>query len=108
MYFCDAGKRPPKELSAGVCTRTFWAEKMLVSLLEFSPHSIIPNHKHAHEQVGIVVEGELYMTIGGETRLMKAGEAYVIPGNVEHGGKTGDTPARVFDAFAPVRDEYKY
>jgi quercetin dioxygenase-like cupin family protein len=54
-----------------------------------------------------VLEGELYMTIAGETRLMKAGEAYVIPGNVEHGGKTGDIPAKVFDAFSPIREEYK-
>jgi quercetin dioxygenase-like cupin family protein len=108
MYFCDSGERAPKELSPGVCTRTFWQDNMLVSLLEFSPNSVIPDHRHPQEQVGVVLEGELYMTIGGETRLLKPGEAYVIPGNVEHGGKTGEKPARVFDAFSPVRDEYKF
>ncbi|MBI1744934.1 cupin domain-containing protein [Candidatus Acetothermia bacterium] len=108
MYFCDMNNRLSKELSQGVRTRTFWADRMLISVLEFASHSIVPNHKHPHEQVGVILEGELYMTIAGETRLMKAGEAYVIPGNVEHGGKTGDKPARVFDTFSPVREEYKY
>ena len=108
MYFCNAGTRPSKELSPGVCTRTFWGDKMLVSLLEFSPNSVVPMHTHPQEQVGVVIEGELYMTIGAETRLMKAGESYVIPGDVEHGGKTGEKPAKVVDVFSPVRDEYKY
>lgn len=108
MHFCNLKNRLPKELSPGVRIRTFWADRMLVSILEFAPNSIVPNHKHPHEQVGVVLDGELYMTIAGETRLMKAGEAYVIPSNVEHGGKTGDKPARVFDAFSPVREEYKY
>lgn len=108
MYFCDLRDRPPKELMPGVRTRTFWADRMLISVVEFEPHSTVPNHKHPHEQVGVVIEGELYMTIAGETRLMKAGEAYVIPGNVEHAGRTGEKTAKVFDSFSPVRDDYKY
>lgn len=107
MYFCDTN-RSTKEVSPGVRTRTYWADRMLVSILEFSPNSVVPNHAHPHEQVGIILEGELYMTIAGETRLMKAGESYVIPGGIEHGGRAGDSPAKVFDAFSPVRDEYKY
>jgi quercetin dioxygenase-like cupin family protein len=81
---------------------------MLVSLLEFSANAIVPLHTHAEEQVGIVLEGELYMTIGGETRLMKPGQAYIIPSNVEHGGRAGEKPVKVFDAFSPVRKEYRY
>jgi quercetin dioxygenase-like cupin family protein len=48
------------------------------------------------------------MTIAGETRLIKAGEAYVIPGHVEHGAKAGEKSAKVFDVFSPVREDYKY
>lgn len=107
MYFSNVANRPFKELTPGVCTRTFWANSMLVSLLD-SPNSVVPPHSHPEEQVGIVLEGELYMTIGGETRLMKAGELYVIPGDVEHGGKTTGNPAKVCDVFSPIRKEYQY
>lgn len=108
MYFSNVANRPFKELTPGVCTRTFWANNILVSLLDFSPNSVVPMHSHPEEQVGIVLEGELYMTIGGETRLMKAGELYVIPGDVEHGGKTTDNLAKVCDVFSPIRKEYQY
>jgi quercetin dioxygenase-like cupin family protein len=108
MSFCDLEPRAAKRLFEGVQTRTFWGERMLVSLLEFAPNSHVPDHTHPHEQVGIVVEGELYMTIAGVTRLMKAGESYVIPGNVPHSGRTGNKWAKVFDAFSPVRAEYQY
>jgi quercetin dioxygenase-like cupin family protein len=107
-YFCDTDSRAPKELTPGVRTRTFWADRMLVSILEFAPHAVVPSHRHAEEQVGVVLEGELYMTIAGETGLMKAGESYVIPAEIEHGGRTADRPARVFDAFSPVRADYRY
>ncbi len=108
MYFSDVTNRPLKELTPGVRTRTFWSNNMLVSLLEFSPNSVVPPHSHPQEQVGIVLEGELYMTIGGETRLMKAGELYVIPGDIEHGGETTDNSAKVCDVFSPIREEYQY
>src|SRR5579863_767662 len=105
VYFSDVANRFSKGLAPGVCTRTFWTNNMLVSLLYFSPNSVVPLHSHPEEQVGIVLEGELYMTIGGETRLMKAGELYVIPADVEHGGKTADHSAKVCDVFSPVRKE---
>lgn len=108
VYFSGVADRPFKELTRGVRTRTFWADNMLVSLLEFSPHSVVPLHSHREEQVGIVLEGELYMTIDGETRLMKAGELYMIPGDVEHGGMTTDNPAKVCDVFSPIREQYQY
>jgi quercetin dioxygenase-like cupin family protein len=108
VYFSNVANRPFKELTPGVRTRTFWSNNVLVSLLDFSPNSVVPLHSHREEQVGIVLEGELYMTIGSETRLMKAGELYVIPGDVEHGGKTTDNPAKVCDVFSPIRKEYQY
>jgi len=48
------------------------------------------------------------LTIDGETHWIEPGETYIIPGGVEHGGKTGDTPARALDVFSPVRENYQY
>ena len=108
MYYYNPKERETKELAPGVMARTFWGEKMLLSLLEFDPNSEVPNHTHPHEQGGMILEGELEMNIGGDARLLKPGDTYIIPGGIEHGGKSGSAPARVLDIFSPVREEFKY
>lgn len=107
-YFFDPATRTPKELLPGVVTRTFWGERMLVSVVDLSPNATIPPHSHPHEQTGMVVKGEMELTIGGETRVVKAGDVYVVPGGIEHGVRMGDAPCQVVETFAPVREEYKF
>ncbi|MCZ7569145.1 MAG: cupin domain-containing protein [Ardenticatenaceae bacterium] len=108
MYYFDPIERQSKELAPGVLARTFWGDKMLMSVVEFLPGATVPDHSHAHEQVGIVLEGELTMTIGDQTKVLRPGDVYVIPGDVEHNAKAEGGPAKVLDIFSPVRDEYKY
>ncbi|MEC9445278.1 MAG: cupin domain-containing protein, partial [Chloroflexota bacterium] len=82
-YFIDAASREPLELVPGARTRTFWGEQMLFSLVEVDADSEVPLHTHPHEQGGIIVEGELEMGVDGEVKLLKPGDMYIIPGNVE-------------------------
>lgn len=108
MSFLDVESRSTKELAPGVQARTFWQDKMLVAIVDLAPHAEVPVHQHPHEQAGSVLNGELSLTIDGETRTLTQGDVYLIPGNVEHSATTGEMPARVMDVFSPVRDEYKY
>ena len=107
-YFKDAQSRDPLELAPGVRTRTFWGERVLLSLVEIDTNSEVPNHTHPHEQAGIVVEGEMEMGIGGDVRTLRAGDMYIIPGNIEHYARCAGIGAKVLDIFSPVREEFKY
>ena len=107
-YFKDAADRDPLELAPGARTRTFWGEKMLLSLVEIDAGAEVPLHTHPHEQGGIVVEGEMEMSIGGEVRKLKPGDMYIIPGDVEHSAKGGADAVKVLDVFSPVRTEFQY
>jgi quercetin dioxygenase-like cupin family protein len=107
-YFKDANDRESLELAPGARTSTFWGENMLLSLVEIDANSEVPPHVHMHEQGGIVIEGEMEMGIDGEVRLLKPGDMYIIPGNVEHYAKCYDTPAKALDIFSPVRLEFQY
>lgn len=107
-YFCDLENRPFKEVAPGVAIQTYWQSEMLLSVVELEPHAVVPLHSHPHEQAGTVIWGEMELTIAGETRLLKAGDCYLIPGDVEHTATAGEQPVRVIDVFAPVREEYKY
>ncbi len=108
MYFYDPAERQQKELAPGIMARTFWGEQMLLAVVDLEPDAVLPIHSHMHEQSGIVLEGELEFTVGGETKVLKPGDVYVIPGNTEHHARTGSAGAKVVDIFSPVREEYKY
>jgi len=46
----------------------------------------LPKHAHGH-QWGIVVDGTMDLTIGGETKTYRQGDSYFVPAGVEHSGK---------------------
>lgn len=54
----------------------------------------------------MVIEGQLEMTLAGETRVVEAGMAAVIPGDVPHAGRAL-TACRAIDVFYPARDDYR-
>ena len=80
---------------------------MLVSV-EFEPNASVPIHKHPQEQAGMVIAGSLEFIIGNEHQILPPGALYFVPGNVEHGAKSGPEPTKVLDIFTPVRDDFKY
>lgn len=80
-----------------VQTAVVKSEHGLVAFFTFLKDMELPTHAHG-AQWGTVVEGEIKLTIGGETKIYKAGDSYSIPAGVEHGAliKAG---TRVIDAF---------
>ncbi|MBI3003149.1 MAG: cupin domain-containing protein [candidate division NC10 bacterium] len=107
MSFVDLNAKTAKMLFEGVRAQVAWGDRLMLSLVTLDAGSTVPMHSHPHEQAGIVVEGELDFTIGAETRRVKAGDSYIIPGNVQHGCAACAGRALVLDIFSPVREEYK-
>jgi quercetin dioxygenase-like cupin family protein len=107
-YFCDVENRAAKEIAPGIQIRTFWGDEILVSVVDLAANSVVPMHSHPHEQAGVVISGELELTIEGETRKLGPGDTYIVPGGIEHSGGTGDAPTKVWDVFSPVREDYQY
>jgi len=60
-------------------------------------------HHHVEQQIAIVLSGELAFTVGGESRVMRAGDCVVIPPHVPHGGVAGPQGCTVVDVFTPPR-----
>ena len=107
-YFRDPSQVERIELAPGVMLRTMWGDKVMMSMVEVSPRAVVPNHTHPHEQAGLVLQGEFEFTIGGETKWVRPGDAYVIPGGVEHSLVGSDGWSLVLDIFSPPREEYKH
>jgi quercetin dioxygenase-like cupin family protein len=60
-------------------------EQVLLCRVRYEPGATVPRHTHEHtEQVMYILEGELEMTVGDETRLISAGDVVVVNRGVEH------------------------
>lgn len=108
MILLDQPNRPTKDLVPGGRTKTFWGEQMLVSRVDFDPGVVVPEHRHPHEQFGVILSGELTLTVAGEPLLLRAGDMYLIPGNVPHSAKAGPEGFTAAEVFSPVREDLKY
>ncbi|MEL6572568.1 MAG: cupin domain-containing protein [Pseudomonadota bacterium] len=69
----------------------------LVAFFSFLKDMELPVHSHG-AQWGTVVEGEIELTIGGETKVYRAGDSYFIPAGVAHGAQI-KSGTRVIDVF---------
>jgi len=54
-----------------------------IVFFEIEPTARVPPHSHS-AQFGVVMEGELALTIGDETGTYKKGDTYFIPEGVVH------------------------
>lgn len=91
----------------GVDIHTLAGQGMMLSLVTFEPFAIVQPHAHPHEQMGLLLEGELQFEIGGERSLVRPGQMWQIPGGVEHRCQAGAAGAKALDVFHPVRDDYR-
>ena len=67
----------------GVKGKILQGENHQIVFFEIEPIGEVPPHSHG-EQWGIVVDGEMHITIDGETRILKKGDSYHIPRGVVH------------------------
>jgi quercetin dioxygenase-like cupin family protein len=97
----------PYELASGVNMFPLFGEAGMLNVVDLEPNAVVPVHQHEHEQLGLVLTGEITMTIGGADHLCTPDVAYQIPGGVEHGARAGPDGCRVVDIFVPVREDYR-
>jgi quercetin dioxygenase-like cupin family protein len=106
MPFIDINDFQAQEVTPGCQLRTPYGENMMLSYLEMDEGAEIPLHHHPHEQGGMLIKGNVQLTIGDETRICHAGDMFLIPPNVPHRAVAVDGPAVVMDVFSPVREDY--
>ncbi len=67
----------------GITLRLLQGPTACATFVEAMQDSEVPEHSHG-AQWGIVVAGELVLTIGGKTRVLRPGEEYFVPAGVPH------------------------
>lgn len=91
----------------GIEMRAFSGERAMLNWARLAPDVELPLHHHPHEQIGMVLEGELTLTIGDDTRTLTAGGLFAIPPDVPHAGRAGAEGCVAIDVFSPPREDYR-
>jgi quercetin dioxygenase-like cupin family protein len=95
-----------KELVPGITGYYAHGTSLSFGYVEIKEGSILPEHRHVHEQITFIIEGQLDMMIDSKPCSLTAGMYYVIPSNTPHSA-VAKTACKVIDAFNPVREDYK-
>jgi quercetin dioxygenase-like cupin family protein len=105
--FDDVGELPRQQIWDGVVSRSIRSELLTLALVELEPNAAVPEHSHENEQVGLLIQGSLTFTIGGETRALDPGGTWRILTNVPHSVTVGPDGASLVEVFAPARADWE-
>jgi quercetin dioxygenase-like cupin family protein len=94
-------------LAEGVSAQALFGEGAMLNLVELAPDALVPGHSHPHEQLGVVLRGELNLVVAGHEHPLREMDAYTLPGGLEHQAQAGPQGALVLDVFQPVREDYR-
>jgi len=78
------------------------AEHQEVVWAKFEPTGNYPLHSHPYEQISVMLQGRMRLTVGEEVREVGPGDLWHAPANVKHGGEIlGDEPVVFIDVYSP-------
>jgi quercetin dioxygenase-like cupin family protein len=92
------------EVYPGVTRRTFDTDSLTCNAYSFEPGATFPIHRHVQEQVTLVLDGEVEMSLGVQSRRLTAGAWAVTEPQVAHGIVAGPKGAEVVAIISPRRN----
>jgi quercetin dioxygenase-like cupin family protein len=85
------------EFRPGISSKLESGTNLTMAFMEISKNKEGPAHDHPFDQCGIVIEGEIEMSVGDEKKLLRPMETYFIPAGTNHNWKTLSLPAKILD-----------
>ncbi len=97
MSFWDLKLLKLDEFRPGIWSQLESGSNLTMAFMEIAPNKEGNAHDHPFDQCGIVIEGEIEMSVGEEKKLLKPMETYFIPAGLKHNWKTTTSSAKILD-----------
>ncbi|MDR1534037.1 MAG: cupin domain-containing protein [Planctomycetota bacterium] len=106
-FFIDS-ENPWKDLGDGMKRKIMpWTDNLMAARVVFAKGAIGRIHSHdAHTQIAYIAAGSFEATVGGERKILRAGDAYLAPKAVPHGAIALEEGSVIIDVFTPKRDDF--
>jgi quercetin dioxygenase-like cupin family protein len=101
--FVDPSSLPSHEPRPGWSGRFFHSDHMTFAYYDIAAEADVHAHSHPNEEVWHVVAGALELTLGEETRVVRAGEAAIVPAGEPHSVRAIE-PTHAIVVDYPLRD----
>ncbi len=88
----------------GVYAQIVAGQELMAMRVTFEPGGFAVPHSHPHEQMSIVLQGQVEFTIDGEKKMLEAGDVVSIPGHVVHSAMALKE-TYLIEVFTPVRED---
>jgi quercetin dioxygenase-like cupin family protein len=108
MHYFQSDSMAWTELEGGMRRKIVGHTPQLMSVLvQFDKGAVGTPHAHdIHDQIAFVVAGSFEVVVDGETRVLRAGDAFIAPHDVSHGVVALEHHSLLLDQFAPRRDDF--
>ncbi len=97
MGFWDLKALKLEEFRPGIRSKVESGSNLTMALMEISANREGMAHDHPFDQCGVVIEGEIEISMGEEKRLLRQMETYFIVAGIRHNWKTAALPAKILD-----------
>ena len=97
---------PPFSPAPGIQIQPVIGESLMTCWIAMEPGAVVVEHSHVNEQLGVVVEGSVTLTVEGDARELVVGDAYLVPSDLVHSGVAGADGVLLVETFVPIREEY--
>ncbi len=106
-YFSDFKTADFVTPAEGIKVKSVHLDNVMMTYMEFEPNTDLPEHSHPHEQITMIHQGKLEMTVDGQMKIMHKGDVVIVPPNKTHSARTLEEPTIAVDAWSPTRQDYK-
>lgn len=96
---------PVEAMSSHIGRQFVSGEGAMLARVLLKKGAVVPEHQHLNEQLAYILEGALRFVIGGEERVVRAGEILVIPPHVPHSAEALEDTVDL-DVFTPPRADW--
>ena len=80
-------------------------EKTHLCEFRINKGSMVPKHRHPHEQTGYLISGRVKFILEDEEFVAGPGDSWCLPGNIVHTAETLEDSVLV-EIFSPVREDF--
>ncbi len=109
MSILHASDVLPEVISPGRTRMIMHTDHVMMVVVDFNdgPHQFSdPPHRHPHEQITYIADGEVTFFLDGIPTYLKAGDMFSVPPDVPHTVQVLTNNARLIDVFTPIREEF--